>query len=145
MKAFGLSLVAGLVLLVGAQAGDDAALKKELTALQGKWTFVKLESGGKEPEDFKGSTMEFLNDGKTVQFAKGDLVKKGTFEVNPATKPKTITIFPNDEGNVMFGIYKIEKDVMTICATERVSDRRPTEFALKEGKKFVIVTAERTK
>jgi uncharacterized protein (TIGR03067 family) len=146
MKKTTLAAFVALGALTGAQAGDEGALKKELSALEGKWTMVKLVSREKEVQGFKGAALEFLKDGKTFVSTKGNLVSKGIFEVNPATKQKTITLFPPEEkGNVFFGIYKIEKNVMTICGTEHARDGRPTEFALKDGKQLVIVTLERAK
>src|ERR1700722_5456121 len=82
MKSVGIAAVAVLVSLVNAHAGDDAALKRETDALQGKWNWVKTESKDKKPEDFKGATMEFLKDGKTTVFAKGEFMKKGVLEIN---------------------------------------------------------------
>ena len=41
--------------------------------------------------------MEFLTTAK--QSSLKETRQEGTFEVNPATKPKTITIFPKRQGN----------------------------------------------
>jgi uncharacterized protein (TIGR03067 family) len=143
MKKTTLALFVVLAVLTIARAGDEAALKKALAALEGKWSTVKVVSREKEVE-LKGGALEFLKDGRTFESTKDEVVTKGVFEVNPATNPKTITLFPPEKnGNVFFGIYKIEKDEMTICGTESARDGRPTEFALKEGKSFVIVTLKR--
>jgi uncharacterized protein (TIGR03067 family) len=144
MNTLRLAAFAGLLFVVGAHAGDETALKKELAAVRGKWNVIKGEANKKVPEDFK-MTIEFLNDGETVEFKTGDVVKKGTVELNPATRPKTITIFPEERDRILLGIYKIEKNLLTICIGEYIRDGRPMEFALKEGKGFGILTAERAK
>jgi uncharacterized protein (TIGR03067 family) len=144
MKNFGLTAVAGMLFFVSARAGDESAMKKEFAAVQGKWTVIKLEADEKVPADFK-MIIEFLKDGRSVEFKTGDIVKKVIVELNPAARPKTITFFPEERDRVMLGIYKIEKSVLTICITENFRDGRPTEFALKKGKSFGILTAERAK
>jgi uncharacterized protein (TIGR03067 family) len=146
MKALGLaSFAATLFIAVAAQAGDDEAQKKERAALHGVWKIISLENNkGKDP-NIEGATLEFDKDGKNLTFSKDGQTKKGTFTVNPTGKPKEIDIKPNDENKTFEGIYRIEKDKMTLCLAPDSGDGRPNEFALKEGKNYLIIIMERSK
>ena len=145
MKALGLTSFAA-VLLVGlaAQGGDDAVLKKEKAALEGAWKIVSretLNSKGAPP----GSTVwEFGKDGKSLTTTKDGKATKGTFTLNPAGKPKEIDIMLSKDKTVE-GIYQIEKDTLKLCFATNPGDGRPTEFAPKEGKAYVVLTLERAK
>lgn len=145
MKSLGLaSFAATLMIVLAAQAGDDAQ-KKEKTALQGKWKILSLESNKGKDTNVEGAVMEFDKDGKHLSFTKDDTAKKATFKLNPAGKPKEIDISPVDENKTFEGIYRIEKSTLKLCLAPEAGDGRPTEFALKDGKNYVIITMERVK
>jgi uncharacterized protein (TIGR03067 family) len=146
MKALGLTTFAAtLFVALAAQAGDDAALKKENAALQGVWKISKFESPKGEDADHIGATLEFDKDGKNILFTHNGNAKKGTFKINPAGKPKEIDIAPTDENKTMEGIYTIEKSMLKICMTMNPGDGRPSEFATKDGKGYVLITLEKQK
>jgi uncharacterized protein (TIGR03067 family) len=145
MKPFGLaSFAAVLFVAVTVQAGDDEQ-KKEKAALQGVWKILSLETNKGKDDGAEGATLEFDKDGKNITFTKGGDVKKGTFTVNPAGKPKEIDIKPENENKTFEGIYQVEKDTLKICLAPDSNDGRPTEFAVKEGKNFILLTLERAK
>jgi len=145
MKTLGLASFA-LILLVGlhAQAGDDAQ-KKEKAALQGVWKIVKFETPKGQDDNIVNATLEFDKDGKNIIFTRENESKKGTFKINPAGKPKEIDISPSDENKTFEGIYEIKGKTLKICLCPDGNDRRPTEFAIKDGKKYVLMTLEKTK
>lgn len=145
MNTFGWTSFASLVMLLAVQ-GDEAALKKEHAALEGKWTIVSLETPRGKDKDASGATLEFLKDGKSIEFRRGNDQKKGAYQINVASKPKEITLTPADSNKMMDGIYLLEKNTLKICITEdSVNEGRPTEFAVKEGKRQVLITLERAK
>lgn len=145
MKALGLaSFAAGLFVVLTAQAGDDAQ-KKEKAALQGTWKILSFENNQGKDTNFEGATIEFDKDGKNLTFSKDGQAKKGTFTLNPTGKPKEIDIKPGDENKTFEGIYRIEKDKLTLCLAPESGDGRPSEFALKDGKNYVLVTLEKAK
>jgi len=147
MKTLGLaSFAVGLLVVLTAQGGDDA-LKKEQAALQGVWKVISLETPNGKQDDVAGATLEFDKEVKNLTFTKGGETKKGTVKLNPAGKPKEIDIVPNEDANKkMEGIYVLEKDTLKICVCpEGSGDGRPSEFAVKEGKKYVLLTLERAK
>lgn len=146
MKALGLTAFAGsLFVVLAAQGGDEAALKKERAALQGVWKITKFEKAQGEDANLVDATLDFDKAGKDITFTHNGNTKKGTFRLNPAGKPKEIDITPGDEDKTMEGIYMIEKSTLKICMADKAGDGRPTEFATKEGKGFVLITLEKQK
>ncbi len=146
MKALGLTAFAvSMFVVLAAQAGDDAALKKERAALQGVWKITKVEKAQGEDANLIDATLEFDKDGKNITFTHNGDTKQGTFKLNPAGKPKEIDISPADQDKTMEGIYQIEKTTLKICMADQAGDGRPTEFATKEGKGFVLITLEKQK
>lgn len=146
MKALGLaSFAAGLFIVVAAQAGDDEAQKKEKKAFEGTWKILSVETNQGKDGNIEGATLEFDKEGKNLTFTKDGQTKKGTFTLNPAGKPKEIDIKPGDENKTFEGIYKIENEKMTICLAPDSGDGRPSEFALKEGKNYLLISLEKAK
>jgi uncharacterized protein (TIGR03067 family) len=127
-----------------AAAGKDEAPQDE-DKIVGTWAFMSFEKGGqKEPEeDFKEAKLIFAADGKlTAKLPKGE--KGGTYKLDPAKKPKAITI-TTENGGTILGIYKLERDTLTVCLGDENDNDRPTEFASKEGTKVVLVVLKREK
>lgn len=146
MKTLGLASFTGcLIVAVTVQAGGEADLKKEHTALQGVWKIIGFETPDGKKDDLNDATMEFDRDGKTLTFTKGNDTKKGTFKLNPAGKPKEIDIKPNDDNKTFEGIYEIKGKTLKLCLCPDGNDGRPSEFAIKDGKKHVLITMERAK
>lgn len=140
MKAL-LAATVGLVFLTGAQ-DDDAAVKKEKELLKGTWKITTFETQQGKKDDFEGATMEFKADGN-AEFTKGGETKQATYKINPAGKPKEIDIKPEGKDEAMLGIYRLEKDTLTICIVENPNTGRPNEFAAKDA--YVVVTLKREK
>jgi uncharacterized protein (TIGR03067 family) len=146
MKTLGLaSFAAGLFIVLTAQAGDDEAQKKEKAAFAGTWKITSFENNQGKDATAEGATIEFDKEGKNLTFTKDGETKKGTFTLNPAGKPKEIDIKPDGRDKSFEGIYKIEKEKMTICLAPEPGDGRPSEFALKEGKNYLLISLEKAK
>lgn len=145
MRVFIPVLVVGLslVALVQADAGNDAAVKKELETIAGKWNMLKVETGGGQNESVEGSSVRFDSDG-TIEYSRADKVLKGTFTIDPTKQPKQITITPDGSEKSVPGIYKIDNNRMTVCQARKNSER-PKEFALTKDEQFVLFTLERAK
>jgi uncharacterized protein (TIGR03067 family) len=144
MQSIGIaSFAAGVLLVLGAQ-GDEAALKKEKAALQGAWKITSLETAKGKDTNAEGATLHFGKDGKSLTYTHNNETKKGTFKLNSAGKPKEIDIKPADEDKTFEGIYQLDKTTLKICLSMG-GDGRPSEFATKEGKDFVLVVLEKAK
>jgi RNA polymerase sigma factor (sigma-70 family) len=127
-----------------AAAGKDGATKDE-DKIVGTWAYTSLEKGGQKApeEDVKEAKLVFAAGGKfTAKLPKGE--KGGTYKLGPAKKPKAIAI-TNENGGTFLGIYKLERDTLTVCLGGENDNERPTEFASKEGTKVVLVVLKREK
>ena len=125
-----------------AVAQDDAAVKKDKELLKGIWKIESMEGAQGKKDDFEGATLEFKTDGN-LEFTKGGETKKATYSINPAGKPKELDLKPEDKDEAILGIYRIEKEVLTICIVEGQGNARPTEFAAKD--RNVVVKLKRVK
>jgi uncharacterized protein (TIGR03067 family) len=146
MKALGLTSFAFTVMVaVSAYAGDDAAQKKDKSALQGMWKIASIEFFQGKDENAVGIVFDFDKDGKNLIIDHNGKTKKATFTLNPAGKPKEIDMKTADDDKTYEGIYEIGKDSLKLCFALNAGDGRPTEFATQEGKSYVIAILERSK
>jgi uncharacterized protein (TIGR03067 family) len=146
MKALGLASVSIVFFAaLAVQGGEEAAVKKERAALQGVWKITEFETAAGKKDDLVGATLEFDKDGKSMVFTKDADAKKGTFKLNPAGKPKEIDLSPQGEDKVLEAIYQVEKTTLKICVAANPGDGRPSEFATKDGKSYVLITLEKAK
>ncbi len=146
MKALGLTLLAlGLLLTATAYAGDEAAQKKDKTALQGMWKIVSIEFSQGKDDNAVGIIFDFDKDGKNLIIDPNGKTKKATLTINPAGKPKEIELKTTDDDRTYEGIYEIGKDSLKLCFALNAGDGRPTEFAPKEGKSYILAVLERSK
>jgi RNA polymerase sigma factor (sigma-70 family) len=120
--------------------------------LQGKWTTTACEMNG---EVFAGKRLkdyqfdpEFSGDTFAIQF--GEIKMEGTFELDPAKSPKTITLKlkgnPGDKVKDMVteskGIYSLDGDKLRICIAE-TSKPRPVAFQTKAGSGHTLMEFKR--
>ena len=99
-----------MVLVAGLLVAADT--KKDQESLQGTWTFVSTQVGGKGPmEEPKGTIL--IIDGDTFTVKKGDEIRiKGTFKLDPSKMPKAIDMTitegkERDKDKVLHGIYEV--------------------------------------
>jgi len=135
-----LVLAVSLVAL-GAGPNDDAK------AVQGAWTPVKAELGGKPMADEVLKTISLkLEDGK-YDVHVGDAPDRGTYALDPTARPKGMTVTGTDgpnRGKTFPAIYDLEGDTLRICYD--LSGRaRPTEFKSTAGTRIYLVTYSRKK
>lgn len=136
---------AGLVMLTGGLAvgqNDEAALKKEKELLKGLWKIESFESQQGNKDDFVGATLDFKSDGN-IEFTKDGDTKKATYTLNPAGKPKELDLKPEGKDESMLAIYRLEKDMLTICIVEGPGAARPNAFEAKD--RNVVVKLKRVK
>jgi uncharacterized protein (TIGR03067 family) len=128
-----------------AAAGKEGGAKDQ-EKIVGTWAFMSLVKGGqKEPEEgFKEAKLIFAADAKLTAKLPEKGEKEGTYKLDPAKKPKAITI-TTEEGGTLLGIYKLEGDTLTVCLGNENDNDRPTEFDSKEGTKVVLIVLKREK
>jgi uncharacterized protein (TIGR03067 family) len=133
--------IVALFLVAGAQAGDEALVKKELAALRGNWNVVK---GAAENQDVN---MQFSIVEESLRIDIGGAFKDFTIKINAAKKPKEIdiiTIAPDGSDLAMLGIYQLQGDTLRICFAD-FGKQRPTEFKAKADSKQVHYVLKREK
>lgn len=123
--------VLGVGLLIAADAKDEDAAKKEVQKLTGTYVMASGESRAEKlsEESIKGAKMTIEGEKYTATFG-GDSVK-GTLKVDPTKTPKEIDA-TDSEGKTILGIYKFEKEQLTVCFAPPGKER-PKEFSVKAG------------
>jgi uncharacterized protein (TIGR03067 family) len=118
---------------------DDSKL------IQGVWQVIHFEQEGEKPissDKLKEMTYRFAMNKIAISY-KGRALE-GIFTLNPKTKPKSIDFIHNDRTEP--GIYKLEKNQLTICMVAVKGNlKRPIDFATKKGSKTMLVVLERSK
>jgi uncharacterized protein (TIGR03067 family) len=139
-------LAVGLLAPVGAGEKDR---DKDSDALQGTWQVVSIELDGQ-----KAPTEEVEKVGLAVkgagykQLVKDSVTEEGTIELDPSQKPRTIGLritSGDDKDKTQLGIYKIERDTLTLCLARPGSLDRPKGFSTKEGSGHVLIVLKRKK
>jgi len=145
-------LAALLVTNAMSAAANDAkeqAIKKERKKYAGTWRATSLEVDGNKAseDDARKITVVNREDGTWIIQVDGKEIHKGTSEIDPTKKPKTIDFIPDDgpeKGKTFLGIYQIEENTRKLCFAPSGKDR-PTEFSSNPGSGHVLVTFERLK
>jgi uncharacterized protein (TIGR03067 family) len=147
-----MSLVAVLVAgLAGISAGcgqpdGDAAkefkdAKQELDKLQGEWTLVSTEVGGKKRPDTENarSKLTISENQWVVTYRDFRSNARSTIEIDPSKDPKTIDLTLRGEELPARGIYKLEGDSLTVCYNATVGGERPREFKSTQEMGVLVV------
>jgi uncharacterized protein (TIGR03067 family) len=119
-----------LLILAGAQAGEQDALKKEIERLRGTWS-VNVPHGG---DEVKGQFAVYGDESFEINLG-GNHVN-GVRKIDPSKNPKEITLTLDRSEKSLLGIYKLEGDKLTLC----FGAKRPTEFKAKEGTTLWVLT-----
>jgi uncharacterized protein (TIGR03067 family) len=135
MKRFAIASVflAFVATLALAQQPDDSV--KEIL---GEYSLKTGFKGGKEisnEEKNRFEKMEIKKDTITI-FEKGR-ADPAKFTLDATKTPKQITIMPEMTDIKVLGIYKLEKDELTMVFT--IGETRPTDFAGKEQTEMKLV------
>lgn len=113
-------------------------------SLDGEWRVVELvKDGTAEKKDKLAVTIK----GDKFTVIGGTREEASTFTLDPKAKPAAIDLKP-EKGNKGVesakGIYKLEKDTLTICAGLD-GGARPKEFKSEKGGGTVLFVLERVK
>jgi uncharacterized protein (TIGR03067 family) len=135
-----------LALTVAAPGLKD---KPASPVLEGEWQAQARTYNGK-PAPYDPPTVRYVfgPGDRWVMFLEGKEIdeEKRSFEVIKDSRPLAInlTIGMPAEGPTFRGIYKIEKDTLTICMRHG-SEERPTEFKSEEGSRTYLYVFGRVK
>jgi uncharacterized protein (TIGR03067 family) len=144
MKIPALISVFSLAMFTATFAADKSNDTREL---QGSWSPVEAQLRGApmKKEVLKIITLKLQEGGRYEVTAEN--VDKGTYTLDPAAKPKAITITGVDgpnAGKTIPAIYEIHGDTLRICYN-LAGGARPTEFKSPSGTNIFLVTYKRKK
>jgi uncharacterized protein (TIGR03067 family) len=121
----------------------------DLDRFQGEWGVVSATFGGQAKLDgeVQNTTFVFKGDKVTVveKNAKREHQETATFTLDPAKKPRQITIVPDPpkgaagdrKERVVQGIYAFEEKLLKICFIKD-GGMRPTDFAAPDAALLVL-------
>ena len=135
-----------LVLLMPWSLADDKAVKEELDRHQGTWrTTSSIYDGQEAPEQIVRSITRIVEKDHVVWKRDGKSFAGTRIELDPSSDPRTIDVIPDggkDRGERVLGIYKLEKDRLTICMAAP-GRPRPGEFKADKGSGCTLRTFTR--
>ena len=142
-----LKYILGICLFVVVSFAAFAADSPDAKAIEGNWTPVKAELGGQSMTDAVLKTISLkLTDGRYEVIAGGN-PDNGTYALDAATKPRSMTVTGTDgpnKGKMFPCIYELKDDTLRICY-DLSGEKRPTEFKSVAGTKLYLVTYNRKK
>jgi uncharacterized protein (TIGR03067 family) len=145
-------LILGAVLLPSAARAEDdnkAAVKKQLTAMQGTWVPTKLVYNGKDMLADGKLKFRWVQTGDRVVIEGNDAVKKEyaklKLKLDLSSNPKLVDLMVDggtQKGSVIEGIYELKAGQLRVCARV-LGKERPTEFASPSGSSVVLMVLKR--
>jgi uncharacterized protein (TIGR03067 family) len=145
MKRFaGLMVVAAAVVLSPSVRGDAAA--EDWKKMAGTWKVDSATLNGQDTTAGLKAVVLTIEEGKyNVDFA--GMADAGTVKLDPAKKPKQMTITGTDgpsKGKTMPAIYEVEGDTLKVCYALDGKEP-PAEFKSTAENKTLLVTYKRDK
>ncbi len=131
-----------LALSMLSQARSAVLADDDAKAIQGTWTFTKLETNGKEETPKEKPKLKITAD-KMLPIGKDD---PASYKLGAGDAVKTIDITPDtgsDKGKTLKALYKLDGDSLVLCFPKSSGDERPKDLTPRDG--TVIVTFKRDK
>jgi uncharacterized protein (TIGR03067 family) len=147
------SLALGIALLFAgaALAADtkDEAIKKDRKQFEGTWHVVALEIDGNKLGEETLQKITVINEanGNVSIEVDGKVIGRGTTQIDPTKKPRTVDITMTEgdnKGKTYLGIYELGRDTRKVCYAPPDRDR-PTEFSSAAGSGHYLFVLERVK
>lgn len=130
-----------LMSFVAAPVPKDDPVKDAQAALQGEWKFLSWTKLNRDnPELVKKGKVVVAGDTLTIKIDDEDNAM--TFALDPTTDPPTFDFKGKNGGKDIRGIYKLDKDKLTICFGIEGS-LRPTDY--KPGRDNGVMVLELVK
>lgn len=140
-ERFAFPVLVTIALFVGVAV--PAKKRPEPPSVVGVWVVDAITSEGR-PLKAPPLAIEFTDDGKVFVGVGGPgedrPIKSGTYTSRPAELELVLSpALPEP----LPGIYKLDKDRLTVCVQNSPGKKRPTEFAAAEGSGCVLLTLKR--
>jgi uncharacterized protein (TIGR03067 family) len=145
MKTLLPTLLLGLmtVIISGARAEENEAVKKDIALLQGEWTMVSGSANGQSMPDEMVKQMKRVCKGdETTTTMGGQTFMKAKITIDPSKNPKTIDYEMTEgftKGKKQLGIYEVNGDIFKSCFG-KPDGERPTDFTStpSDGRTFSV-------
>jgi uncharacterized protein (TIGR03067 family) len=126
--------------------------RDDLAKLQGAWRGRDIEVKGMPSSLGSAFAMVLRFDKNTFTIEQdGKVAVRGTFTLDSNQKPKTIdmtiteTMQTVNNGALVLGIYKLDKDELRLCTTKANGQDRPKRFSTKASVPHTLFTFQREK
>jgi uncharacterized protein (TIGR03067 family) len=138
-----MSLLTALALTSFVAAPEPKAdpAKVARATLQGEWKVTALSKG--EASETELENLKVLIKADKLHFIRGEREEEIVFILDPKAEPSAIDIV-KDTNVFVKGIYKLEKDKLTICLGPNGGDR-PKEFKSAKEPETRLMVLERVK
>jgi uncharacterized protein (TIGR03067 family) len=116
-------------------------------AVQGSWTPAKAELAGMALPDVVLKSISLKLEGGKYEVSVGGKPDNGTYTIDPATTPRSISITGTDgpnKGKTFLAIYELKDDTLRVCY-DLSGAKRPAEFKSDADNKLYLVTYTRVK
>lgn len=142
-----LPFITGLLFVGSVSSQDNDEVRAAVKELQGEWQFVRIERNGQAValEQLRKSKITIVK--QTLVWADNGKDETWFFEVNPAKTPREFDLIAND-GDIALGvpgIYRLDKDRLSICLGFNDGCKRPTTFKNQTGTENLLMVLERAK
>ena len=147
MKRISIAMVLVTTPLFGGGVGAGDAARKELQRLQGTWKVLKAQRSWDPTSTRNVNKHPVIISGDKITFTHRD-EKRGdvaAITLDSRMKPAAIDLRPGRGKVVLKGIYKLEKDKLTICIAVEPDAPRPMEFTSTKKPKTSLLVLERVK
>ena len=132
------------VLLAAAPAEDKS---KDEEKIQGNWTVVSREMGGKKTPEAELKALKMTIKEGTITTDDGKMKEKHAYKLDPTKEPKAIDLTNTGIENkeTTLAIYELDGDTLKICWSEKDPDHRATKFASGEDSGNTMMVLKREK
>jgi uncharacterized protein (TIGR03067 family) len=135
------------LVVAGSMTAFAAAPANDAKAVQGSWTPATAELAGQPMAEAVLKTISLKLENGKYEVLVGGNPDKGTYTIDPTSKPKSMTITGTEGPNIgktFPAIYELKGDTLRICY-DLSGAKRPTEFKTSAGTKLYLVTYNRKK
>jgi uncharacterized protein (TIGR03067 family) len=120
--------------------------KQELEKHQGSWLAVSFRRDGQEtPAEIVRTITRTVERDHIVWKRDGKSFAGTTVVLDPGQDPHAIDVIPDggpSRGKRVLGIYKIEKDTLTLCMADP-DQPRPRQFKAEKGSRHTLMVFKR--
>lgn len=134
-----------LILALTLAAPTPKETKAAPPSIVGYWKMQEKTVGGRKEPPFD-LTYEFTADGKLYMRETGQKeLHESAYIVNDKTSPAEYGWIPTPGNDPVPGIYKVDKDTLTICGVSGKETDRPKAFDSPAGSGYVLMVFRRVK